>query len=55
MNGECPNCRVGATCAACLDFIHTAHRANGTERAPGCVRCEAAPPNRAARRANARR
>ena len=50
MSGECPNCRPGVTCAACLDFAHTAHLASGFDRAPPCVRCPPLPSNRAARR-----
>ena len=47
MTGECPNCRPGA---ACLDFAHTAHRANGTDHSRWCVRCEPKPRNRAEQR-----
>ncbi len=54
MTNECHNCRPGATCAACLDFIHTAHIASGFDRARGCVRCPPLPSNRAARRKAAR-
>lgn len=50
MRDECPNCRPSTTCASCLDFIHTAHRANGEDHRRGCVRCEARPANRAERR-----
>ena len=50
MTDECPNCRPGVTCAACLDFAHTAHTASGFDRAPLCVRCAPLPSNRAARR-----
>lgn len=55
MTGECPNCRVGSTCPACLDFIHNAHRANGTDHVPSCVRCKPLPRNRAERRRADRR
>lgn len=50
MTGECPNCRPGATCAACLDFAHVAHLASGFNRSPLCARCPPLPSNRAARR-----
>ena len=50
MTGECPNCRPGATCAACLDFAHVAHLASGLDRSPLCARCPPLPSNRAARR-----
>ena len=50
MTGECPACRPAVTCAACLDFAHTAHIASGFDRARGCVRCPPLPSNRAARR-----
>lgn len=48
MTDECPNCRHGAPCDACLDFAHTAHLAGGFDRAVGCVRCEPKPVNRSA-------
>ena len=55
MTGECPNCRPGVTCAACLDYAHTAHLASGFDRSPLCVRCEPKPRNRAEQRKAARR
>jgi hypothetical protein len=55
MTDECPNCRPGVTCAACLDYAHTAHRANGTDHSRWCVRCVPLPRNRAEQRKAARR
>lgn len=55
MTGECPICRPGATCAACLDFAHVAHLASGFDRAIGCARCEPKPRNRAEQRKAVRR
>ena len=55
MTGDCPNCRPGATCAACLDYAHTAHLASGTDHSRWCVRCEPKPRNRAEQRKAARR
>lgn len=61
MTDECPNCRPGVTCAACLDYAHVAHLASGFDlvsnfcRAAGCTRCKPLPRNRAEQRKAARR